>query len=451
MPEAVTRSQVMRDEPVRTAVAASGVSGDEALGLVSRMIAVNRSLTGPGVRQTLGMLAETLPLELTEIASGTRVFDWTVPPEWSVRGAWIADSSGRRLVDLADNYLHVLGYSAPIHARMTGAELEEHLHWLPDRPEAIPFRTSYFDPSWGFCVTGDQRSAVHREEIYEVVIDSTLDESGSLTYAELVLPGRSEQEILLSTYICHPSLANEISGIALLAGLGRALLDADLHFSYRLLFAPGTIGPLTWLMHNEDRLGVMRHGMIVSCVGDRGPLTYKRSRRGTAEVDRAAAHVLGSRPGGSVRPFVPWGGDERQFCSPGFDLPIGSLTRTPHADYPEYHTSADDLSFIGAAELEDSLDALAEILDVLEGNVVLESSNPKGEPQLSRRGLYETIGAGRPHDVEIGRQALLWVLNAADGTASLLDMVERAGLPFSAFREAGSVLEDAGLVREVGR
>ena len=234
----------------------------------------------------------------------------------------------------------------------------------------------------------------------------------------------------------------------MLTALARALGGANLRFSYRFLFAPTTIGALCWLARNEDRLAAVRHGLIVSCAGDRGPLTYKQSGRGAAEVDRAAAHVVGGRPGASVRPFVPWGGDERQFCSPGFDLPVGSLTRTPHARYPEYHTSADDLSVIDGGKLEDSLDAVAEILDVLEGNDVYQSLNPKGEPQLGRRGLYETIGAGRPHDAEAGRQALLWMLHAADGRTSLLDVAERSGLPFGAVREAATLLEEAGLLRE---
>jgi len=416
--------------------------------LARRLYPLTRSLTGEGVRETLRILGETLPLEIVEAACGTSVFDWTVPPEWNLRDAWIADSSGCKLVELAASNLHVVGYSIPVEARMRGAELLEHLHWLPEHPDWIPARTSYYDPAWGFCLTGEQFGAIEPEAEYDVLIDSTLDDSGSLTYAELVVPGRLEHEVLLSTYICHPSLANDnLSGIVVLAALATVLQGTELRYTYRFLFAPSTIGALTWLSANEGGLYRIRHGLIVSCVGDRGALTYKRSRRSDTEVDRAAAHVVERRTGGSVRPFVPWGGDERQFCSPGFDLLVGSLTRTPHGQYPEYHTSADDLAFIGPAELADSLEAIAEILDVLEGNVVLESLNPKGEPQLGRRGLYETIGAGLPLQVEESRQALLWVLNSADGTASLLDVAERSGLPFDAVRQAAAVLVDAALVR----
>jgi len=434
---------------VQAAIDATAGVGAQMMELARRLYPLNRSLTGDGVRETLRILEETLPLERIEVPSGTTVYDWTVPPEWNLRDAWIADSSGRKLVELAASNLHVVGHSIPVEARMRGAELLEHLHWLPESPMWIPARTSYYDPAWGFCVTGEQRESIDPEADYDVVIDSTLDESGSLTYGELVIPGELEHEVLLSTYVCHPSLANDnLSGIVVLAALGRALREIELRFTYRLLFAPSTIGALAWLSANEGGLDRIRHGLIVSCVGDRGALTYKRSRRSDTEVDRAAAHVVERRPGGSVRPFVPWGGDERQFCSPGFDLPTGSLTRTPHGQYPEYHTSADDLSLIGAAELADSLGVLAEILDVLEGNVVVERTEPRGEPQLGRRGLYEAIGAGLPRDIEESRQALLWVLNAADGETSLLDVAERASLPFAVVEDTALLLEEAGLIRE---
>lgn len=436
--------------PVAAALVSAGVTGEELMELLTRLFPISRSLTGEGVRRTLELVAETIPLEVSEVPSGTAVYDWVVPPEWQIRDAWIADAEGRRLVDLADSPLHVLGHSAPVHARMAGSALREHLHWLPEHPEWIPYRTSYFDPEWGFCVTGDQLAAIHPRAEYEVVIDSTLDEGGSLTYAELAVPGRSEEEVLLSTYVCHSTLANEISGIAVLAGLARALQGADLRFTYRFLFAPTTLGALCWLHANEERLHLVRHGLVVSCAGDRGALTYKRSRRATADVDQAATLVIEQRPGGRSEDFVPWGGDERQFCSPGFDLPVGSLTRTPHGRYPEYHSSGDDLSVVGAVELADTLDALAETLDVLEGDVVLESLNPKGEPQLGRRGLYETIGAGMPsHELDASRRALLWVLNAADGRTSLLDVAERSGLTFGALRHAFEALREEELVRGV--
>jgi aminopeptidase-like protein len=440
----------MRAAPVSAALPNAGAAGGEMYDLARRLFPILRSITGDGVRKTLDILSETLALDVYEVESGTPVLDWTVPPEWNLSAAWIADASGRRIVDLADSTLHVLGYSIPVRARLRGADLLEHVHWLPEHPEWIPMRTSYYSAAWGFCMTGAQRGSIRSDEEYEVVIDSTLH-AGSLTYAELVIPGLSDDEVLLSTYTCHPSLANDnLSGIAVLAVLGR-LLPRGLRYTYRLLFAPSTIGALTWLARNQSRLDRIKHGLIVSCVGDRGPIAYKRSRQGSAEVDRAAAHVVEARPGGVVRPFVPWGGDERQFCSPGFDLPVGSLTRTPHAEYPEYHTSGDDLGLIAPEWLADSLLTLAEVLDVLEDNAVVTSLSPHGEPQLGRRGLYETIGAGVARDVAESRQALLWVLNLADGRTSLLDIAERSNLPFGLIRQTADSLRDSGLLSEAVR
>jgi aminopeptidase-like protein len=430
---------------ISAAVAGAPSIGDEMYALAERLYPLPRSLTGEGTRATLRTLGERLDLEVTEVSSGTSVYDWTVPDEWNIHGAWIADSSGRRIVDLADHPLHVLGYSTPVRERMTGAALLEHVHWLPEHPDWIPARTSYYARAWGFCVTGAQRDAIHPDAEYDVVIDSSL-EPGSLTYAELVVPGATDDEVLLSTYICHAGLADDnLSGMVVLEALGR-LLPRELRYTYRLLFAPTTIGALTWLSRNEDRLDRVKHGLIVSCVGDRGPMRYKRSRRGDATVDRAAAHVVCRRPGGVVSPFVPWGGDERQFCSPGFDLPVGSLTRTPHGQYAEYHTSADDLSFITPADLADSLRALAQILDVLEDDVVLVSTSQKGEPQLGRRGLYDSIGAGVARDVDDSRRALLWTLNLADGEHTLLDVAERGELAFDAVRDAAAALRGCALI-----
>ena len=421
--------------------------GAAAYELAGELFPLPRSLTGDGVRATLRLVTEHVPLELTEVATGTPVFDWTVPREWNVREAWIADSSGRRIVDYAASNLHVLGYSVPVRKTMTGAELNEHLHSLPDAPDRVPYRTAYWADTWGFCVTERQRDAIGPDEPYEVVIDASLEE-GSLTYGEAVLPGDSEEEVLLSTYVCHPSLANDnVSGIAVLALLGRHLAERPRRRTHRLLFSPGTLGPLTWLSRNVERLDRIHAGLVVACVGDRGPLRYKRSRRGIAPVDRAAANVLEqSHAGTLVEDFVPWGGDERQFCSPGFDLPVGALTRTPHGLYPEYHSSADDLDLIDAASLGNSLAAALEILDVLERDRTFRSRNPYGEPQLGRRGLYREISAGAPRADEELQRALLWVLNQADGTKSLLDVAERAQLPFAVVAEAADALVDAELL-----
>ena len=423
-------------------------AGAEIHELARRLMPIPRSLTGDGVRETLRIVGELVPLAVTEVPTGTPIFDWTTPREWNVAEAWIADSSGRRIVDWRDSNLRLLGYSHPVRTRLTGKELDERLYSLPEFPDRIPYRTAYWADTWGFCVTEAERRAIRPDEEYEVCIDARL-EDGNLTYAEALLPGESEEEVLLSTYVCHPSLANDnVSGIALLAVLGARLVERRLHRSHRLLFSPGTVGPLAWLSRNLERLDRIRGGMVVACVGDPGPLRYKRSRAGDTAVDRAAAYVLRSREGSMVEDFVPWGGDERQFCSPGFDLPVGALTRTPHGLFPEYHSSADDLDLIRPESLGDSLAATLEILDVLEGDRTYVSRNPYGEPQLGRRGLYREVSSGAPREEESFQRAILWVLNLADGGHSLLDVAERADLPFGVVADAAAALLAADLLEE---
>ena len=425
-------------------------SGDEMLELIRVLYPICRSLTGDGVRETLRIVDGIVPLEVTEVPTGTPIFDWTVPREWNIADAWIADASGRRIVDFRESNLHVVGYSTPVRTRMVGSDLRERLHTHPERPDWIPARTAYWAETWGFCVTGEQRESIRPDEEYEVCIDSRL-EDGHLTYAEAVIEGRSDDEVLLSTYICHPSLCNDnLSGIAVLALAGRHLRGLDLRHTYRLLFSPGTVGPLAWLSCNLGRLDRVKHGLVVACVGDEGHVTYKRSRRGGAEVDRAAAHVLRhTRSDAVVEDFVPWGGDERQFCSPGFDLPVGTLMRTAHGLFPEYHSSADDLELVRGESLADSLKALLESLSILERNSVYRSRNPYGEPQLGRRGLYGQISAGVPRAEEGFQRAILWVLNLADGGHSLLDVADRAELPFAVVAEAADALVEAELLEEV--
>ena len=425
----------------------AAAAGRAVYGLARDLFPLPRSLTGDGVRETLRIVADVVPLEVTEVPTGTPIFDWTAPREWNVRDAWIADPSGRRLIDYRDSNLHVLGYSGPTRATLSGAELRERLHSLPDEPDRIPFRTAYWADTWGFCVSERQRETVEPETQYEAVIDASL-EDGSLTYGEAVLRGETDdEEVVLSTYVCHPSLANDnVSGIALLSILGRHLAQRPLRRTHKLLFSPGTLGPLAWLSRNLDGLGRIRAGLVVACVGDAGPLRYKRTRDGDADVDRAATHVVRERAGAIVEDFVPWGGDERQFCSPGFDLPFGALTRTPHGLYPEYHSSADNLDLINAESLGDSLAAALEILDVLERDRTYVSRSPYGEPQLGRRGLYREISAGAPREDERFQRAILWVLNQADGKHSLLETAERAQLPFPIVAAAADALVEAELL-----
>ncbi len=411
--------------------------------LASRLFPMCRSITGDGVRETLREVAGRIPLEIHEVPTGTQVLDWTVPDEWNIRDAYIATADGRRVVDFGESNLHVVSYSEPVREDMALEDLRAHLHVHPERPDWIPYRTSYYARSWGFCLSRNQLEALE-DGAYEVVIDSTLS-PGSLTYGECFLPGESEDEIVLTTHVCHPSLANDnVSGIVLLTEVGVALAELPRHYSYRLLFIPGTIGSVAWLARNEGRLSHLIGGLTIACVGDSAPLTYKRSRRGDTAVDRAGAHVVGTS-GGRILDFVPWGWDERQFNSPGFDIPVGCLTRSLEGEFPEYHSSADDLDVISSDRLETALQAALEILDVVEHDRTYSNLSPKGEPQLGKRGLYRGLGGA---DAGTEQLAILWVLNQSDGSHTLLDIAVRSGLAFSDIRHAADALLDAGLLAE---
>jgi aminopeptidase-like protein len=419
--------------------------GAEAYGLMERLFGLCRSLTGSGVRATFDVLEEHVPLQRTEIASGTQAFDWIVPDEWNIRDAYIAAADGTRVVDFQRSSLHVVSYSEPVRARMPLEQLRERLHTLPEQPDLVPYRTSYYHRTWGFCLSHRQLLEMEDGE-YEVVIDSTL-EPGHLTYGEVRLEGASDDEVLISTYVCHPSLANDnLSGIAVATMVAKLLAERELRHTYRILFAPGTIGPLSWLHTNRDTLDRVKHGLSVSCIGDAGGMTYKRSRRATAEIDRAVELVL--RDSGAAHEILdwePWGGDERQFCSPGFDLPVGCLMRTPHGGFDGYHTSADSLERIRPESLAQSVRACLDVVEVLETNRTCVNLSPYGEPQLGRRGLYRSSGGAvsSPDD----ERALLWVLNLSDGSASLLDIAARSGLPYAVILKAAQRLEQAELLR----
>ena len=421
-------------------------SGEDMYSLIRELYPICRSISGDGVRETLTRLTGEIPLEIREIPSGTQVFDWTVPKEWNIREAWIKAPDGSKVVDFSDHNLHIVSYSVPVHARLDLAELDKHLHSLPEHPDWIPYRTNYYSENWGFCLPHAVREGLVEGE-YEVYIDSTL-EDGSLTYAECVIPGSTDEEILLSAHCCHPSLANDnLSGNALLAHLGKALSDAQTRYSYRLIFAPGTIGSITWLAHNKDAVSKIRHGLVVSCVGDAGGPTYKRSRRGDAEIDRAVALVFSEiAPDAVLEDFSPYGYDERQYCSPGFNLPVGLFERSKYGAFPEYHTSADDLSFVKPENLEFSYELISRVIEVLETNDSPVNQAPHCEPQLGKRGLYEAMGGDNQR---VARQmAMLWVLNLADGEHSLMDMAERSGVPYSLIREVAQLLTDHDLLSD---
>lgn len=417
--------------------------GAQMLGLVRDLFPLCRSLTGDGVRGTLARLAEVCPLAVTEVASGTPVFDWTVPPEWNVRGATIRTLDGRTVVDFADNNLHLVSYSTPVRQRMSLAELRPHLHTLPAQPDLIPYRTQYYTPDWGFCLSHNTLQGMS-EAAYDVEVDTTLA-PGHLTYGECLIPGASEDEVVISAHVCHPSLANDnLSSVAVAAFLARTLADRKLRLSYRFLFVPSTIGTLTWLSR-QTGLGRVRAGLVLSCLGDTHAFQYKRTVAGTAWIDRVVEAVL--RGHGSdtwVQDFFPYGYDERQYNSPGFRLPVGNLSRSSWGDFPEYHTSADNPGFLDADALAGSLTLLTEIVETLEADRRYQNTSPMGEPQLGRRGLYSAIGGAE--DPKSFQLAVLWVLNQSDGTRSLLDVAERARLPFGLMVEAARALEQAELL-----
>jgi|WetSurMetagenome_2_1015567.scaffolds.fasta_scaffold11759_3 aminopeptidase-like protein len=432
----------------------TNLEGMEAIGagiykLVSQLYPICRSITGDGFRQSLQLIAQHIPLELHEVPTGTQVFDWTVPKEWNIRDAYIKNPDGEIIVDFRRSNLHVLNYSLPIRRKVSLGELKAHLFSIPEQPDWIPYRTSYYRENWGFCVTHRLLESLDEGE-YEVCIDSSL-EAGHLTYGEYYLPGQSADEILISCHSCHPSLCNDnVSGMALATFLAKHLGQQSPRYSYRFLFIPVTIGAITWLCLNESQVANIKHGLVVACVGDPGKSTYKKSRRGDAEIDRAAIHVL--RHSGldyEILDFSPYGYDERQYCSPGFNLAVGSLTRTPHGRYPEYHTSADNLDLIKPEYLADSFSKYSTVINILENNRRYLSTNPKCEPQLGKRGLYEAFGGRKKasqHEL-----AMLWILNLSDGDSTLLDIAERSGLCFEIIKYAADALVTHGLLTEYGK
>jgi aminopeptidase-like protein len=420
--------------------------GEELHRFAAELYPICRSITGDGIRQTLARIHERIPLQTFEVPSGTPVFDWTVPREWNIRDAYIKDSQGQRIVDFRSSNLHVLNYSTPMRATLSFDELKPHLFTLPEHPDWIPYRTSYYKEDWGFCLSHNQLLRMKDAE-YEICIDSTL-EDGHLTYAECSIPGRSDREVLISCHACHPSLANDnLSGLAVAVFLAQLLAQQDLRYSYRFLFLPGTIGAITWLARNQAEIGRIAHGMVLAGIGDAGILHYKKSRRGDAEIDRAAAHVLRHYcESAEIVEFSPYGYDERQYCSPGFNLPVGCLMRSVWGTFPEYHTSADNLDFIQPRKLLESLRVCAAIVSVLENNQRYRNLNPYCEPQLGKRQLYRSTGGPEiPQEIN----ARLWVLNLSDGEFSLLDIADRSGIPFPLVTDAARLLCDARLLAPV--
>lgn len=427
--------------------------GREMYELMAKLYPICRSITGNGVRETLKIIKEHIPLNINEVPTGTEVFDWAVPKEWNIKDAYVKNSKGEKIIDFNNSNLHLLNYSISVNKEIPLNELKSHLYTLPDYPEWIPYLTSYYKENWGFCLTHKQYELLE-EDIYDVVIDSSL-EDGYLTYGELYLKGELDKEILFSCYICHPSLCNDnLSGITLLVYIAKNLIEYKkkniLKYSYRFLFIPETIGAIIWLSQNESRFSKIKAGLVATCLGDSGNSTYKRSRQGNALIDNVVEKVLiDSGEPYDIIDFFPWGSDERQFCSPGFNLPIGSLMRTIYGHFPEYHTSADNLNFIKAEYLADSFKKYLNVIFILENNKTYINLNPKCEPQLGKRGLYRMIGGQKSEN--FNEFAIFWVLNLSDGKNSLLDISIRSKMSFDKITNAANILFENGLLKEIGK
>jgi aminopeptidase-like protein len=412
--------------------------------LVEELYPFCRSITGDGVYQTLSLLKQIIPVVIYKIPTGTKAFDWVVPKEWNIKDAYIKNSAGEKIVDFGNSNLHVLNYSVPVHKHVSLGELRDHLYSIPEHPDWIPYRTSYYKEDWGFCMAHNQLLQLE-DDTYEVLIDSSLKE-GHLAFGECYIQGELDNEVLISTHICHPSLCNDnLSGISVVTFLAAELLKRKLRYSYRFLFIPGTIGAITWLSINEAKVKNIKHGLTAALLGNDGDFIYKKTRKGDCEIDRIVEAALrDSRHNYQVMDYVPYGYDERQFCSPGFNLPVGSLTRAIHDQYPEYHSSADNLELVMPEALDTSLEMYCKVVEMLESNKKYFNVNPKCEPNLGKRGLYNQVGGdGDGKDFQL---ALLWVLSLSDGSHSLLDISKRSKMKFENIRRAAEMLSESRLL-----
>lgn len=421
--------------------------GEEMYDLMVELYPICRSITGDGVRKTDKIISKHIPLVIHEVKTGTKVFDWIIPKEWNIKDAYIINPKGEKILDFKKSNLHVLGYSTPISAKMSLDELKPHLYTMPEIPDVIPYRTSYYKENWGFCLSHKQFLKLEPGE-YEVFIDSSLTD-GSLTYGEYYLKGKKDNEVLISCYTCHPSLCNDnLSGIVLTTFLAKYLSKMELNYSYRFLFIPETIGAITWLALNKSKISRIKHGLVATCLGDPGQSIYKKTLHGNDEIDLVVTNVLqNSGKPYKIIDFFPMGSDERQFCSPAFDLSVGSLMRSPYSFFKEYHTSADDLNFVQAEYLVDSYSKYLSVIFTLENNKKYLNLNPECEPQLGKRGLYEVI-SGQQYVVDI-QNAMIAVLILSDGNRSLLNISEKSRIEFSLIKKAADLLLKHNLLKEI--
>lgn len=416
--------------------------------LLKRLFPITRSITGNGVRETLRILREYVPLTIKEVPSGTKVFDWVVPDEWNIRDAYVKDENGKRIIDFQKSNLHLVSYSVPFEGRLSLNELKEHLHTLPDQPDVIPYVTSYYAKRWGFCLTHNQYKNL-QDQIYEVKIDSSLM-AGYLTYGELIIEGQTDQEVLLSTYICHPSMANnELSGPVVTTHLAKHLLEKKTkpYFTYRIIFVPETIGSITYLSLNKEHLKEhVMAGYVITSIGDPGPFSYLQTRAKNTLVDRVTMHVLQhSKKEYVLYEFWQSSSDERQYNSPGIDLPVGSLMRTKYGCYPEYHTSADNLDFVTPQALADSLEMYIRCLDVLENNHKYVAT-VLCEPQLGKRGLYPTLSKKTSYS---SFRSMKNLISYCDGALDLVSIAEKIKCPVSQLFPIVEKLVEHNLLRKI--
>lgn len=413
-----------------------------------RLWPICRSITGGGLRESFAILQEIIPLQLYEMKSGTEVFDWTVPDEWNIRDAYIITPDDKKIADFQKNNLHVVNYSVPVDKELSFEELKKYLHYKEDLPNAVPYVTSYYQRSWGFCLEYNIYRNLPRKGTYHVKIDSRLD-SGSLTYGDLLLKGEIEDEILFSSYLCHPSMANnELSGPLTLAFLYRALEKMkNRKYSYRFIIAPETIGAICNLHQNKEALlKNVKAGYIFTCCGDDGPLTYKSTRADETRINKITNHVLKhSGEEYRIRPFDPLGSDERQYASPGFNLPVGVMMRTPYSEYPEYHTSLDNKNLMDFEKMETLITLMVNMVKAFEMNSNYENKIKYCEPFLGKRNLYEELSTERSHSDTIKMRMRL--LNFLDGTRDLVDVCDRYGYYILDLQEEVTQLIEHQLIR----
>ncbi|MGK0278324.1 MAG: aminopeptidase-like protein [Litorivivens sp.] len=415
-----------------------------------RLWPICRSITGNGLRESLGIINELVPMTMHEIPSGTKCFDWTIPKEWNIKDAWIETPKGKRIAEFKVHNLHIVNYSIPVDQKLSYQELVKHIYTIPEMPDAIPYITSYYSEKWGFCMTHREFEELDKEGDYHVFIDSTLG-PGSLTYGEAILKGESDREVLFSTYLCHPSMANnELSGPLVQAILYQALAQMPKRkYTYRFVFAPETVGVIAYLSRIGEHLkSKLDAGFVLTCCGDPGDITYKKSKIGNALCDRVAEHVLNFEyPNHSIKPFAVGGSDERQYCSPGFNLPMGSIIRSQYQEYKEYHTSLDNKEFISFEAMKDTVEALTKFVTVLELNEKYEGVVQHCEPQLGKRGMY-------PDSVDplFNREALhnlMHFLSYADGKKDLIEIAEARNRSALVFTDAIKLCQDKSMVQPI--